>query len=266
MIFGFPAESPVGLFYTFRMSTAGSWQRRLIIFVFEKWHDHCFNMGDRFGWCTEVRVKKELLMTTAAAALLLAMPYPEANASTVVASIFGVYDAQCASFDCTLGTGHTAVLFRTGSGDTGFPQGYDTPSLFIDNPTTHPMTGVTLQLTGYQGLNNGKTQRIPLPDIAPGTILDVDWANVLAAGDLFSFDYDKYLRSYPDQCQLHGRTNGLRAGRQLRLEFCCDFEWGTDRREVQPRQHAGRRQRRREFRRLGGARSHRLVRNLFRQP
>lgn len=136
-------------------------------------------------------MRKELIATTSALALLALSATPTLAGVTQVASIFGVYDAQCSNgFDCTLGTGHTAVLFRTGSGDSGFSQGYDTPSLFIDNPTTHAMTGVTLKLTGYQGLNNGKTSMISLPDIAPGTILDVDWANLQAKGDLFSFDYD----------------------------------------------------------------------------
>jgi hypothetical protein len=136
-------------------------------------------------------MKKQLLVSTSAAALMLVVHGSGAQATTKIASIFGVYDAQCSGgFDCTLGTGDAPVLFRTGSGDTGFPQGYDTPSLFIDNPTSSTMTGVTLNLTGYQGLNNGKTQGISLPDIAPHTILDVDWSNILKAGDLFSFDYD----------------------------------------------------------------------------
>ena len=135
-------------------------------------------------------MKKQLLATTSAAALMLVVQVTGAQASTKVASLFGVYDAQCASFDCTLGTGNTAVLFRTGSGDSAYPQGYDTPSLFIDNPTANPMTGVTLTLTGYQGLNNGKVSAISLPNIAPGTILDVDWSDVQAQGNLFSFDYD----------------------------------------------------------------------------
>ena len=55
-------------------------------------------------------MKKQLLATTSAAALMLVVQVTGAQASTKVASIFGVYDAQCASFDCTLGTGNTAVL------------------------------------------------------------------------------------------------------------------------------------------------------------
>ncbi len=136
-------------------------------------------------------MKKQLLATTSAAALALVVHASGAQAATKVASIFGVYDAQCSGgFDCTLGTGDTPVLFRTGTGDTGFAQGYDTPSLFIDNPTNFTMTGVTLTATAYQGLNNGIVQGITLPAIAPHTILDVDWSNIQAKGDLFSFDYD----------------------------------------------------------------------------
>ena len=133
---------------------------------------------------------KQKLLTAASVAALFAVSAPGAHAGQV-ASIYGVYDAQCVTnIDCTLGTGRTAVQYLTGTGSSGYPAGYDTPSLFIDNPTGASMTGITLTLTGYQGLESGVVSSISLPDIAAGTILQVVWADPQAVNDLFSFDYD----------------------------------------------------------------------------
>ncbi len=141
---------------------------------------------------------KQILLAATSMVALLGVTGPEtANAHTLVSSIFGVYDAQCGSnTDCTLGTGDTSVIQMTGTGSTGYAQGYDTPSLFIDNPTSTAMTGATLTLTGFQGFENGTVSSLSLPDIAAHTILDVDWSDPQAKGDLFSFDYDDLSFSY----------------------------------------------------------------------
>ena len=138
-------------------------------------------------------MKTKLLTTSSALALLGLASMSQAQAGkTIVASIYGIYDAQCGSnVDCTLGTGLTLVNELTNP-SVNYGQ-YDTPSLFITNPTALPFTNVSLTATGYQGLNNGKMQTITLPDIAPGTIVDLTWSDGYAytnAGSLFNYDYD----------------------------------------------------------------------------
>jgi hypothetical protein len=147
-------------------------------------------------WGVEMSLKKSLLATTSLI-MVIAVEPQVASAATIVANIFGVYDAECGTnTDCTLGTGDTAVHIFTGNPETslGFATGYDTPSLFINNPTSHPFTGGTLKLTGYQGIENGLTSQITVPTIAAGTILQIIWTGTTSAsqapGDLFSFDYD----------------------------------------------------------------------------
>ena len=186
---------------------------------------------------------KQILLAATSMVALLGVTGPEtANAHTLVSSIFGVYDAQCGSnTDCTLGTGDTSVIQMTGTGSTGYAQGYDTPSLFIDNPTSTAMTGATLTLTGFQGFENGTVSSLSLPDIAAHTILDVDWSDPQAKGDLFSFDYRRPL------LQLR------QPSRQLRRPLLGEFGVNSDRRGFQPRFWSGWQQRRRDVRRLGRA-------------
>jgi hypothetical protein len=135
-------------------------------------------------------MRLRLLATTSTAALLYMVP--PAQAGTIVASIYGSYDAECGiNINCTLGTGLSLVNTTTNP-SLNYGE-YDTPSLFITNPTAYAFTGVTLTATGYQGINNGKVETISLPTIAPGEILDVTWSNGYAytnAGDLFNYDYD----------------------------------------------------------------------------
>jgi hypothetical protein len=42
---------------------------------------------------------------------------------------------------------------------------YDTPSLYIVNTGSHSLTGLSLTATGYQGLNNGISQAISIPNV-----------------------------------------------------------------------------------------------------
>lgn len=137
-------------------------------------------------------MKATLLATTAAAALLLLGS--GAQAGTVkVGSIYGAYDAQCGSnIDCSLGTDLPVTVIGTdGSSPPSYGQ-YDTPSLFFVNQGTKPFTDLTVTATGYQGLSNGISQTISIPDVAPGTILDLVWARGYATppGNLFAYDYD----------------------------------------------------------------------------
>ncbi len=74
--------------------------------------------------------------------------------------------------------------------------GYDTPSLHIDNPTIYAFTNVQMKLTGYQGLNSGLSEGVHLADIAGGTNAIVSWGSIpnvngsLSAKNLFAYDYD----------------------------------------------------------------------------
>ena len=135
-------------------------------------------------------MRNELLATTGLAMALLLGP-SAANAATQVASIYGVYDAACGSNvpDCSFGTGYTV---NTNGGSPS-----DSPALFIVNPTTSPFTNVTITLSGYQGLNNGKVATLTTPDIASHTVYELIWGGATSSfsqpgggPSLFAYDYD----------------------------------------------------------------------------
>ena len=68
---------------------------------------------------------------------------------------------------------------------------YDTPSLHISNTTGYAFTNVVLTLTGYQGVNNGKSQTISLADIGAGSNDILVWNGSLGGGTgMFAYDYD----------------------------------------------------------------------------
>jgi PEP-CTERM motif-containing protein len=148
-----------------------------------------------------------MLTATGAAAMLLLSQ--SAHATTVVATIIGAYDAECTS-TCPgvmpAGVSH----YATNSGTT-----YDTPSLFILNPTGSSFTSPTLTLTGYQdaagnggngstyqaGASSPATQTIDLPTIAPHTVYQLifgsDTGGITVGTstglDMFAYDYDDQL-------------------------------------------------------------------------
>lgn len=110
---------------------------------------------------------------------------PAADAKTIVATIYGVYDARCGvNFDCTLG--RSGYSYNTNGGNQ-----YDTPSLFIVNDSsTVSLKGLTFGLTGYQDRNSGDTFSGSIPDIAPHSIYQLTWNGSEVAHDLFGYDYD----------------------------------------------------------------------------
>lgn len=67
---------------------------------------------------------------------------------------------------------------------------YDTPELLFNNTSSFDFTGVQMVLTGYQGINNGKTNTIALPNITAGTTYDLIWTSLPAQAPLFLNDYD----------------------------------------------------------------------------
>jgi hypothetical protein len=133
--------------------------------------------------------------------LLLSQP---ASATTLVASIIGAYDAECTS-SCVSAPG---ISNYASNGGTTF----DTPSLFILNPTSTPFTDVTVTLTGYQDAAGGgtgvtyqnsvstpATLTLTLPNIAANTVYQLIWGGgglpeSGASGlNLFAYDYDDSL-------------------------------------------------------------------------
>jgi len=80
---------------------------------------------------------------------------------------------------------------------------YDTPWLTISNTTAYDFTNVQMQLTGYQGLNDGVVSPvIDLSDIAAGTTQTDVWGSLpgvsgsTSPGNLAASDYDDEFGSY----------------------------------------------------------------------
>lgn len=116
-------------------------------------------------------MKFKLFMAAAGAALAIAsLPHVAlaGGPPTVVATISGAYD------DPT----------------------YDTPNLVIHNTSGGVFHNATLDLLGYQGVNNGLTAHVSLGDLAAGDTT-LSWGYLpgtptgqIVAGSLTSYDYD----------------------------------------------------------------------------
>jgi hypothetical protein len=176
----------------------------------------CFNKYEYQGGRRKVKNANSILTATGAAAMLLLSQ--SAHATTTVATIIGAYDAECNS-TCP-GIMPVGVSHYTTNGGSSF----DTPSLFILNPTNSSFTGVSLTLTGYQDAANGgtgatlqnpgpgpaATQLLTLPNIAAHTVYQLIWqginpfagsTNSIPGGsigastgiNLFAYDYDDLL-------------------------------------------------------------------------
>ena len=84
-----------------------------------------------------------------------------ARADTIVATIDGCYDCRVS----------------------------DSPSLIFHNTSGGTLTNAQMVLHAYQGLNNGISQTVTLPDLAAGDRF-YDWLGAFVPGNLTSFDYD----------------------------------------------------------------------------
>ena len=155
-----------------------------------------------------VNFKRDVLTATGAAAMLLLSQ--SAQATTVVATIIGAYDATCGS--CSLENGTTLLHYANNGGG-----GSDTPSLFILNPNSSSFTNVSLTLTGYQDVAGGNntavtfnsgapapvTQTISLGNIGANTVYQLAWngqggaasggGGTFGAINLSQNDYDDIL-------------------------------------------------------------------------
>jgi hypothetical protein len=104
-------------------------------------------------------MKRELVTATAAAALALLSQSAQAH----VATIDGGYDL------CQ----------------------YDTPCLIFHNTSGFDFTNAQMVLRGYQGLNNGLVETIPLPDMPANSDTNIIWnQNFIQPHTLFAQDYD----------------------------------------------------------------------------
>lgn len=153
------------------------------------------------------KFKREMLTATGAAAMLLLSQ--SARATTTVATIIGAYDSTCGS--CSLVNGTTIKNYANNGANP-----YDTPNLFILNPTSSSFTGVSLTLTGYQdaagnggtgatlipGAATPATQLLTLPNIPANTVYRLSWNDAGIPGgsvgastglNLFKYDYDDQL-------------------------------------------------------------------------
>ncbi len=144
----------------------------------------------------------------AAAGLLAA---PAAQASTLVSTIYGVYDAGSCGDGAGCLVAPPGQPLATGY-DTNGGSSSDTPSLFINNNTGFAFSDVTITLKAYQGINNGSVTTIPVSQIGGGsdtiaadTLYELRWSlsgggygnTVPVSGsntsaDLYSFDYDDF--------------------------------------------------------------------------
>ncbi len=134
---------------------------------------------------------KQKLLSVAAALACLAFA-ASARASTLVATIYGVYDAES-------GINNLPSSVTNGLTPVDSNGVYDTPSLFFVNTTSAPITNVHLQLTGYGTgtYNNGATQTVSVTDLAAGSVTQLAWEGGCPAGTLFCYDYDdEYSNNY----------------------------------------------------------------------
>jgi hypothetical protein len=151
-----------------------------------------------------------------------------AHANTLVATIVGAYDAECGS--CGLLNGTTLTNYTHDGNITGYPYGYDTPSLFITNPTSSAFTNITLTLTGYQdaaggggnttytaGASHPVTMTLTLPSIGANTVYQLAWDDIIEGGTIgassspaineFAFDYDDQFGGVADPTILSGNPD-----------------------------------------------------------
>ncbi|MGH9376156.1 MAG: PEP-CTERM sorting domain-containing protein [Terriglobia bacterium] len=137
-------------------------------------------------------MKQKLLSVAAVLACLTLAATLQATPLTLVATIYGVYDAES-------GIGNLPSSVTSGLTPVDSQGVYDTPSLFFVNTTGQDITNVQLQLTGYGTgtYNNGAAQTVSVGTLAAGSVTQLAWNGGCSAGTLFCYDYDdEYSSNY----------------------------------------------------------------------
>ncbi len=98
-----------------------------------------------------------------------------------------LFSAACAALFFSTSGQAVPVATITGQYDTAE---YDTPDLVFYNTSAYDLTGAQMVLHGYQGLNNGLTQTVALPNITAGTNYTYVWNGPTTPGNLTAYDYD----------------------------------------------------------------------------
>jgi hypothetical protein len=151
--------------------------------------------------------KGRVVLTAVGAAAMMMMNHAT-HANQLVATVIGAYDATCGSTACGLLNG-TTLKTSVWNGTS-----YDTPNLFILNPTGSSFKNVTLTLTGYQDVagNTGTTgaaynpgaskpsvETVTLPNIGANTVYHLNFGSggvtvTTPTGlALYAYDYDDTL-------------------------------------------------------------------------
>jgi hypothetical protein len=155
-----------------------------------------------------------LFISSAALVAIAGLAPTAAKADVLVATIYGVYDANsCGDTPSSCLTAPAGEPLASGymNNLAGAPySSYDTPSLYINNNTPYPFTDVQIVLTAYQGLNKGSTTTVPTSELNGGTVpadtvYQLVWDQVgggygntvpgtlpNTSANLFSYDYDDY--------------------------------------------------------------------------
>ena len=135
------------------------------------------------------------LTSTTAVAALLALSGSASAGNVIVGDVYGSYDAQCnpgGNIDCSFGTA-SGYRHRHGWLVAAHLWELRHSQPVIVNKGTKAFTGLSFTATGYQGINNGITQTISIPNVPGGSILDIVWSAGYAydvPGSLFNYDYD----------------------------------------------------------------------------
>jgi hypothetical protein len=151
---------------------------------------------------------KGLRRTLLAAGGLAIAAVAPAHAAPVIAQIYGIYDPQNGIADLP-----SAVVNNPNNpGQYGNQGIYDTPVLFFVNPSAYQITNDQMVLTvnplvnsGWNTLNNGRTQTVPLGTLNANGITEVAWGS---GGQLFVYDYDDMYSSNNGNNPFPGNTPG----------------------------------------------------------
>ena len=95
----------------------------------------------------------------------------------------------------------------------------DTATLIFHNTSASDLTNAQMTLTGYQGLNLGKTASVSLGTIGAGTNFTYTWAGAMTAGNLLAGDYDD---EYVGTQYINTNLPGCATGSGTAPQYCAN--------------------------------------------